>query len=621
MTRLFLCLLFLWLANIYNLQAQNQKKIDSLQTVFQKATHDSIRFHSSIAIGNEYSYSLLDSCLKYQLLSLSIAKKMKNEKLCAETYIYLIYTYGNFGKYATAFSLADSALAIYEKYQDYSSQAEIYCVLSGNYTAIGQIDRSYDCIFKAIELFAKDNNYLWQGRTMNLLGNAYAISSQYSKSLKYYHQALTIVKKHDDYDDISIAAGGIAYVYIKQKNYDSAEVYGKIALNTALQIESWHNVTGALGYIGLINSYKNNHKAAEDTINLAMQYIEKYKIFSIKVNVLGEATTIYLNSKKYQKAIEIATELIKLATSENDTEYQIEGYFALAQAYEELQNYKKALENHKKYYALADTIWHKERNEKIVSMEVKYETAQKEKDNILLKLVLAKQQKEQYVWVFSLSTLLFLALGLAYLLWLRTKHLKNKQLVAEQEKQLINKENVILVQQKNQQDIENKSLQYEIQAQQEINLLEQEKLQEKIDSKSRELASFAIAMSQKNAIFQNLKERISENWKSKASLDQKLKDILSDIDNSMDMETEWKDFKQHFEEVHPDFFTKLHTLCDTLTLHDIRFCAYIKMNMLPKDIAQMMNVTNRAIQMNRYRIKKKLKLDEEIDFADYIREL
>jgi len=55
-----------------------------------------------------------------------------------------------------------------------------------------------------------------------------------------------------------------------------------------------------------------------------------------------------------------------------------------------------------------------------------------------------------------------------------------------------------------------------------------------------------------------------------------------------------------------------------LTEHDIKLCAYIRLNLTNKEIARYENVTLRAIQTKRYRLKKKMGLSSESDFAKWI---
>jgi DNA-binding NarL/FixJ family response regulator len=90
------------------------------------------------------------------------------------------------------------------------------------------------------------------------------------------------------------------------------------------------------------------------------------------------------------------------------------------------------------------------------------------------------------------------------------------------------------------------------------------------------------------------------------------------IQNNINIDEEWKNFKLHFDKVHPHFFEKLKQLCSDLTEENLKICAYIKMGMTPKQIAQLLHVVTGSVNKTLYRLKKKLHLSEEESLKSYI---
>lgn len=80
-------------------------------------------------------------------------------------------------------------------------------------------------------------------------------------------------------------------------------------------------------------------------------------------------------------------------------------------------------------------------------------------------------------------------------------------------------------------------------------------------------------------------------------------------------------FLTRFKEVYPEFCEKLNTMHPILTDHDMKFCAYIRLNLTHKEIAQYENITVKSVDTKKYRIKKKLELDANVDFNRWIAEL
>jgi tetratricopeptide (TPR) repeat protein len=152
---------------------------------------------------------------------------------------------------------------------------------------------------------------------------------------------------------------------------------------------------------------------------------------------------------------------------------------------------------------------------------------------------------------------------------------------------------------------------------------EKNKLNLTIDEKNRELVGKVLNQSQSSDISQAILGNIDKALGEDNA--QKTKKILTEIKNSLSQKKpgtfNWENFKIHFEQVHPQFFDNLKEVNKSLTTNDLRHCAYIRMNMNTKEIAGLMNISDRSVQTARYRIKKKLQLSMEIDLTDYIHDI
>ena len=99
------------------------------------------------------------------------------------------------------------------------------------------------------------------------------------------------------------------------------------------------------------------------------------------------------------------------------------------------------------------------------------------------------------------------------------------------------------------------------------------------------------------------------------------REIESLIKSSLDFDEEWNEFKVHFEQVHPDFFSKLRHLSAGLTENDLRLCSYIRIGMRNKEIAQLLSVSPDSVKMSRYRIKKKLPDAADMTLDEYLNKI
>jgi hypothetical protein len=150
-----------------------------------------------------------------------------------------------------------------------------------------------------------------------------------------------------------------------------------------------------------------------------------------------------------------------------------------------------------------------------------------------------------------------------------------------------------------------------------------ERLQNEIDAKNAELLTQASFIIRKNELMLQLKEmveNISEKntQKSMIPLYQKMSRQLS---NGLDAEEDWKMFMIQFEQKHSSFFKRLKEKHPELTSNDLRLCACLKLNLDTKEIASLMNLSVRAVENNRYRLRKKIDLKPNQILNDYFIEM
>jgi DNA-binding CsgD family transcriptional regulator len=94
--------------------------------------------------------------------------------------------------------------------------------------------------------------------------------------------------------------------------------------------------------------------------------------------------------------------------------------------------------------------------------------------------------------------------------------------------------------------------------------------------------------------------------------------IVNIINVNQSLDREWDNFNQYFTNVHERFYDNLKQLSSTLSLHEQRLCALIRMNLASREIATLLNIEVSSVKMAKYRLKKKLQLDEQEDLNEFI---
>ncbi|WP_339714382.1 Two component regulator three Y domain-containing protein [uncultured Kriegella sp.] len=147
--------------------------------------------------------------------------------------------------------------------------------------------------------------------------------------------------------------------------------------------------------------------------------------------------------------------------------------------------------------------------------------------------------------------------------------------------------------------------------------LEKEKLAKEIRLKQKELASTTMNMAKKNQLILELKNILLMN-KDKFGSQQRYRSFMKKLEGSINEDKDWKNFELNFKELHDDFFENLLSQFPNLTPKDLKLCAYLKMNLSSKEIAPLMAITIRGVEIHRYRLRKKLGIDSSQNLSNFL---
>ncbi len=160
-------------------------------------------------------------------------------------------------------------------------------------------------------------------------------------------------------------------------------------------------------------------------------------------------------------------------------------------------------------------------------------------------------------------------------------------------------------------------------AEKEIIQLKNERLQSDMKHKNKELATATYHIIQKNKFLNSLKQELSAMISGTKNdiIVSELKRIIRKIDKDIQNEKNWEVFDRYFDEVHQEFHSRLKRIHPELTPGELRLCSYLRMNVSTKEIAPLMNISFRGVEISRYRLRKKLKLDRSVNITDYLMQI
>jgi DNA-binding CsgD family transcriptional regulator/ligand-binding sensor domain-containing protein len=153
--------------------------------------------------------------------------------------------------------------------------------------------------------------------------------------------------------------------------------------------------------------------------------------------------------------------------------------------------------------------------------------------------------------------------------------------------------------------------------------LQTEKLQTELAGKNRELANSAMSLVYKNELLQKLSQEILKlkDGSGKPLAEEQLRRIQKVIDEGMNDERDWNLFESSFNEAHESFFKKLKVNHPDLVPNDLKLCAYLRMNMSSKEMASLLNISLRGVEIRRYRLRKKLDVPRDKNLVEFLMEL
>ena len=199
-----------------------------------------------------------------------------------------------------------------------------------------------------------------------------------------------------------------------------------------------------------------------------------------------------------------------------------------------------------------------------------------------------------------LYVLLILLLGAGVYLYIRRLiYLKKEKVLMEQE------------------EIRHKEIE---KREQQIIALENEKLESELTVKSKELAVSTMTIIKKNEILVTIKEEVifQKNALGSQYPNKYYDKLIRLLDENLSSEDDWAIFQTNFDRIHENFFRNLHSRFPDLTPNDLRFCAYLRLNLSSKDIAHLMNISLKGVEVGRYRVRKKIGIPSTKSLTEFM---
>lgn len=201
-------------------------------------------------------------------------------------------------------------------------------------------------------------------------------------------------------------------------------------------------------------------------------------------------------------------------------------------------------------------------------------------------------------WMILLYLLIIGAVLFFYYKWNKLRYMQKLRLQAEELK--------------HQREI----LEMELKAENELNMQEYQKhiLELELQTKSSEVAGKSLSIAKQSEMIENI-QNILDSEKDFNKLKSEIKKAIKINEVN---KHEWEIFETNLNQIHNEFIINLSKKYPNLTPKDIKLCVYLKMNLSSKEIAPMMNISFRGVELHRYRLRKKLNLSQEENLSKFL---
>lgn len=599
------------LKSSYNFQTNIEQKVETAQLLFQHYKHlnpkTAFKYANDVlnmSVKNDYNKGIglayhnlayyyrflpnIDSSRFYFKKSLNILKQLKSvNKLCELTEDYATFecVQGNYDK-AIEISEIGYTNALNARNNKYMLQS------LNRKTTINMDKGDFETATKENILALKildtltSENKLIKAVTLGQSARIEMLRGNYQLTLKPLKESLNLLisLKNKNWTAVTYIEIGNAYWYLEDYNNAIKNYNKSLVISKEIKREDFISIN--LSNIASIYSETGNHaeaiKILKESLEIEKQ-IGSLINLSIGYNALGSA---YYNTKQYKLAVKNHTLSIHLSDSIKAMDVKRDGLYNRSIAYDKLGQHKTALLDIKNFINLKDSIFNLENAKQVDELKTKYETEKKEAEIALqeeeIKTLNAQAKNDKLTkTIYGIGIISLLAI--AGLLYFGFKQRLKKNKIERDKQEAIYKQEIAF--------------------------------------KKKELASQTLHLVQKNTFIQELKENLEKIKKSPELFKVEFRRLVMLLKKESAEDKDWEIFKSYFSEVHNNFDNKIKAIAVDISEKEIRLASFLRMNLSTKEIASMLNVLPDSVLKSKYRLKKKLKLDKEIDLNEFLNTL
>lgn len=463
---------------------------------------------------------------------------------------------------------------------------------------LGQYESAFETLITAYEDCPKDQ----KRQKMQLavyLSDTYRSLRIENKAYSYVQEAISLANSMKDSSILALSYNVLGLIYISQNKNNKAEESFKKSLTLNRRLNNLKSIAANLNNLCL---YPNNNplekvKLLEEAIAINQKLNAQW---SISENYNNMATQFFY-ANNYPKALECLNKAFAIAEQLKAKELICDNYRYKSWVYEAMGNYNLAFKFLKLLYDTETEMLSDKRISKIEGERADRQMAKKQEEMLLNKkeFEIKSLKKERIIFLLG-SVSILLVVGSIFLRYRHTKRLENlltQKRLAEKERELTS---LRLVQTET----------------------ERNSIQQELHHSKNDLTNFACYIKSKNEFLDNLKEEIKRGYNlSDENLKSHLKNLRNTIVQYQNSSNEQNILIGEIESVNEEFLDRLSQRHPDLTKNEKNLASLLRIDLSTKDISNIIGSTPKTVNMARYRLRKKLKLESDEQLAEYIKKI
>jgi tetratricopeptide (TPR) repeat protein len=555
---IILCLI-LTCFNTSRLLAQNEKQIDSLQSLLGTG-NDTTQVHIRVVLSRLKAHTNPKEAIGLLNEALAKAKQTNYNNGVALSYNWMAYVHHvYFNDYDKSRLYLDSA----EKLANSNYlKRNVYRTFGIWHLRKGEFDKAHQYLAKALAI----NGSLEDGVTESIVsGMGYSLISigRHQEAIHYYKKVVAMAERKKLVLNLAIALSNLGSGYVNLHQDDSAEVIYK----RLYQIELKHGNPLAnptmLTSLGISCQNKGDRDSAFYFLHLGRHAAYELNIPYAITRTLGSLARYHLEGR-LDSALFYGRKLLAYVNRTSLFDMH-EAMYIMAEAHGRLKHFDSAFYYQKQYQIYSDSVFQKNQSQQIAQLEAEFDLKNKEQE--IRRLEVARQSEIFARNVFAAGLIFVVIIALLVFFVLRGRIQARKK---------------------------------------------------EIEGKNWQLANFTRKMIEKSELVEELRAQI-EQFRSEVVIPrERIENVSQILNSSILTEDDWEQFKSLFEQVHRNFFAELKIKHPGLTAAEIRIAALLKLNLNTREMANMLGISVDSANKARYRLRKRLDLQPDQDLQEFI---